>query len=119
MRLLPCCLEDSILPVGTDTEDRWVAIYRVWLGDFALVGEVIVIFCKLAQVHDIQALVLSACSYATGIGKLSFACLTLLGSNQNDTIGTLSTIDSSSRSILQYLHAHDIARVDQRERRYS
>ena len=43
-------------------------------------------------------------------GHLAF--LTLLGSNEHNTVGTTCTIDSGSRSILQYLDALDILRVD-------
>ena len=40
------------------------------------------------------------------------AHLTLLGSHYNNTIGTLRTIDSSSRSIFQHVYLTDILRID-------
>ena len=43
-------------------------------------------------------------------GNLAF--LTLLGCNEHYTVGTTGTIDSGSRSILQYLDALDVLRVD-------
>ena len=41
-----------------------------------------------------------------------FAFLAMLGSDQDDTVGTIGTIDGCSRSILQDFHRFDVARID-------
>ena len=66
----------------------------------------------LCSVHHLGYIMECRESYGTCIVQGHLAFLTLLGSNEHNTIGTTCTIDSGSRSILQYLDALDILRVD-------
>ena len=46
------------------------------------------------------------------IADAGLAFLTVLGGDQDDTVGTVRTINSCSRGILQDFHRLDVARVD-------
>ena len=66
----------------------------------------------LCGIHQLGYIVESRECNSTCIVQGNLAFLTLLGSYEYYTIGTAGTIDSGSRSILQYLDALDILRVD-------
>ena len=51
-------------------------------------------------------------TYQTRVVHLALTRLTTLGSNQDDTVRSLRTIDSSRSSILQYRDRFDIVRID-------
>ena len=66
----------------------------------------------LCGIHHLGYIVECREGYGTCIVQGHLTFLTLLGSNEHNTVGTTGTIDSGSRSILQYLDALDILRVD-------
>ena len=117
MLVLKSRAEDCVLPVRTCTQYRRIRISYIRIADFALVYHIVVVLSKLAEVKHVQTICLVCPTYRTIIRELGFTCLTTLGSNQDNTISTLSTINSGSGCIFKNFHRNDVSRVDGRERR--
>ena len=72
---------------------------------------------EFVTVHYVDCLFLSADRYVTAIVDCRLrTTLTLLSSDNDNTVRTTRTVDSSSRSILQYSECFDIVRVNHRKR---
>ena len=71
------------------------------------------------RVHDVEVTVVRFQTHGefTCIADLVRTCLTFLGSNDNHTCHGTSTIDRSSRTILQDLEAFDIVSIQTRDSR--
>ncbi len=103
--------EYLVLPVGTLAQDGRICIKGIGL-HLTESNHIVVVLGELAQVHHIDAAVLAGHGHHTVIGELGVSGLTVLGGNEDDTVGTLGTIDSGSRGILEDFHAHNIGRVN-------
>ena len=117
MLVLQCGLENSILPVCSLTKNRGVGIDGVRVAKLTCICKVIVETSVFTQIHDVKTLCLARNGKHAIIRNLGIASLTTLCSNKHNTVGTLCTIDGSSRGVFQNLHAHDVGRVDGGKRR--
>ena len=116
MLVLQCSLEDGVLPVGAQAEQRGVAVLCVGR-TFALGHKVVVVLCKLAQVHHVEAFGLAVPCHHTVVAELGVARLSALGGDEHHAVGTLCTVDGGGRGVFQDLHADDVGRVDGRKGR--
>ena len=92
MLVLKGGLEDGVLPVGAQAEQRGVAVLCVGR-TFALVHQVVVVLCKLAQVHHIEAFGLAVPCHHAVVTELGVARLSALGGDEHHAVGTLCTVD--------------------------
>ena len=111
MWVLDSGLENGILPVCALTKE-WRVREFGWDSALAYSIVIIGILCILTEIEQIHTLCLTIDSHHSIIRELSLACLTTLSSDKHYAVCTLCTIDSCSGSILQYLHAYDVCRVD-------
>ena len=109
-------LEYGILPVGTLAQQAAVDEQRIGRS-LAHAYIFIIVVGILAQVQNVETLRLTVDGKRAAVRELGVASLTMLGGNQDDTVGTLGTIDSRGRGVLQNLHRDNVLRVDGRQRR--
>ena len=103
---------NSVLPVCTLTESvrvklcrsRWVVASRV----------VVSVTNKLLRIHQVELASKHRDTHLCFCCNIEFVHLTLtaLGSNDDNTVGTASTVDSSRRGIFEHRDVVDIRRVD-------
>ena len=74
--------------------------------------ELILILHVILNAKQVELLAKALETYITIVRNLSLAGLTALGSNKDYTIGTSSTINSGSRSILHHIDGLDIVDID-------
>ena len=103
--------EDLVLPVGSLSEDGRIGVVGVCL-DLADSGHIVVIFSEFPQVHHVDPAGLAAHGEHSVIGELRLAGLTVLGGDEDDTVGALRSVDRCRRGVLQDLHRDDVGRVD-------
>ena len=99
------------LPVGSCGQGLGNRIF-VALGGAAKFCEGVIVLGEHRQVHKLKIL---GHGLYTGLGvevDVHAAGLAALGGDDDDTVGTLDTIDSGCGSILQDVHGLDIVRVD-------
>ena len=96
-----------------------VQVLPVGVGVVALVERVLILFGILAELreggtihHGILVEYLLECNVAV-VAHLGGSTLrTLLGGDDNHTVGTAATVDSGGRGILQDVHRLDVGRID-------
>ena len=74
-------------------------------------------FYEFVSVHYGRSILNLTYSHATVISDCRFSSQTFLGSYDNNTVGTTSTVDSCSRSIFQYVDRLDIVRIERAQTR--
>ena len=101
---------DLALPVGigrSESIDRIIVHTGIQVGD------------KLAELvagHHVDRLLAHAGRYGTVVGDLgSLVGTALLGSDDDDTVGSAGTVDGGCGSVLQDVEALDIGRIDHGE----
>ena len=107
--ILPVCISIMLLTISTDITERLVciAIFAIKTLDKCHI---------LRTIHNIQCLLLCRDRNIAAIANLwSLTAASLLCSDDDDTIRSTATINSGSRSILQYSEALDIVRVNHRQ----
>ena len=104
---------DFFLPVGIGFSKKRKRQSFTLVASIGLLDELTI----LVTGHHIECLFLHAHRHTTGIRHLNrLVGMSSFGRNDDNTIGTSRTIDSSCRSIFQHIEAFNVLRVDHRER---
>ena len=114
MALLQGGAQHGILPVGAFAEGGYLVV-----GIAALVGPIVLLEpCPFGGVQQIKLLADIAKANIIGIVNvcLTVAALSLLRSDENDTIGTTRAVDGRCRDIFQHLDTFDVVGIDGSQR---
>ena len=104
---------DFFLPVGIGFSKKRKRQSFTLVACIGLLDELTI----LVTGHHIERLFLHAHRHTTGIRHLNWLVgMSSFGRNDDNTIGTSRTIDSSCRSIFQHIEAFNVLRIDHRER---
>src|SRR5690554_60615 len=110
-------LKNSLLPVGSNTQERRILKLSTLISCTEVHRHRIAVLSKLAQIHHFQAGGLTLHTVHPVVGKFGFTAAAFFGGNQYHAIGALRTINCGCRGILKNFHRLDVGRVQRRNGR--